>query len=59
MHKMNNDVMPSLQTLDALVKEQKVKISLFSFGERRSKSLSFPFDHRGRTVKIICRLFEI
>lgn len=28
MHKMNKDAMPSLQALDAMVKEKKVKIKV-------------------------------
>jgi hypothetical protein len=36
---MNKDVMPSIEILDALVKEKKVKTSLLLSGERRSHDL--------------------
>ena len=36
MHRMNKDALPSLPALDVMVKEKKVKISLFSCVQSRS-----------------------
>lgn len=35
VHKMSKDAMPSIQALDALVKEKKVKINLYTLSHRK------------------------